>query len=66
MRVVSGPMVTLMQRCPAPDCDGDVRYRVTGGAVTPEGSCDQCLRVYRLNPGRAPTEIDRAGLELLS
>jgi hypothetical protein len=59
-------MVTLMQRCPAPGCDGDVRYRVTGGEVRPEGSCDGCQRVYRLNPGRAPTEIDRADLELLA
>ena len=57
-------MATIVQSCPAPDCDGDVRYctiALAGGAG-PEGTCDRCRRVYRLNPGRAPTEIDRVDL----
>jgi hypothetical protein len=54
-------MVTIVQCCPAPDCEGDVRYSTVAlvGGSGPEGSCDRCRRVYRLNPGRAPTEIDR-------
>jgi hypothetical protein len=57
-------MATIVQRCPAPECVGDVRYSTVAlvGGSGREGTCDRCRRVYRLNPGRAPTEIDRIDL----
>jgi hypothetical protein len=40
-------MVMIVQRCPAPDCDGEVRYGTLAlvGGAGPEGTCDRCQRV---------------------
>ena len=52
-------MLTIVQFCPAPGCEGEVRYTRRGlNSTTLRGSCQGCGRVFRLQSGR-PTEIDR-------
>jgi hypothetical protein len=57
--VSSGDMLTIVQSCPVPGCDGEVRYTHRGlNSTTLRGNCQGCGRVFRLRSGR-PTEIDR-------
>ena len=52
-------MVKIVQSCPAPDCNGAVKYTSRGGLqASTRGSCPDCGRLYRLVSG-LPSEIDR-------
>ncbi len=53
-------MLAIVQRCPAPDCDSEVRYVATHRGMSRDliGSCRDCGRRYRLVNGR-PAEVAR-------
>ena len=51
-------MVTIVQSCPAPGCNGAVKYSSRSLPAAVRGSCSDCGRLYRLVSG-LPSEIDR-------
>jgi len=53
-------MLTIVQECPAPACDGHVRYRTSIFLATRNlrGNREVCGRAFRLVAGR-PAAIDR-------
>jgi hypothetical protein len=54
-------MLAIVQHCPAPDCQSDVRYLAAHKGMSREflGTCGYCGRKYRLVNGR-PAEIGRS------